>query len=188
MEDRKTSPSPTDGRHLLFPSKDLALLWRIPFPTEIEPDEVEFALRERIKELNCLYGVSQLAERNLRSVDNLLMELVNFLPYSWQYPETTCARVLFKGKTYKSDRFKVTRWRQSSRIYMYHEPVGEVSIVYLEEYPPADASRPDHPVEIIMHNRIAQPADEVLDIDVLLLVTDHVRFHEDRAAFAELNR
>jgi DNA-binding CsgD family transcriptional regulator len=79
-----------------------------------------------------------LAERNLHSLENMLQELVNFLPYSWQYPEVTCARILYKGKTYKSDRFKVTRWRQSSRIYMYHEVVGEVSIFYLEEYPPAD--------------------------------------------------
>jgi len=138
MEDKKTSPSPSDGRYLPFPSKDLALLWRIPFPTEIEPDKVEFALRERIKELNCLYGISQLAERYLHSLDNLLRELVNFLPHSWQYPEVTCARILFKGKSYTSDRFEVTDWRQSAQIYMYHEPVGEVGIFYLEECPPAD--------------------------------------------------
>jgi DNA-binding CsgD family transcriptional regulator len=67
-----------------------------------------------------------------------LQELVNFLPYSWQYPEITCARVLFKRKTFTSDRFKVTNWRQSSRIYMYHEAVGECDIFYLEECPPAD--------------------------------------------------
>jgi len=138
MRNKKTSPSPTDGRHLPFPSKDLALLWRIPFPTETEPNKVESALRERIKELNCLYGISQLAERHLYSLDDLLRELVNFLPYSWQYPEITCARILFKGKTYTSDRFKVTNWRQSSRIYMYHEAVGECGIFYLEECPPAD--------------------------------------------------
>ena len=138
MGKKKIPPSPADVRHLPFPSKDLALLWRIPFPTETEPHEVESALRERIKELNCLYGVSQLAERNLYSLDGLLQELVNFLPYSWQYPEITCARILFKGKTYTSDRFKVTDWRQSSRIYMYHEAMGECGIFYLEECPPAD--------------------------------------------------
>jgi len=138
MEDEKTSLSPSGGRHPPFPSKDLALLWRIPFPTEIEPEEVEFALRERIKELNCLYGVSQLAERYLHSLDGLLQELVNFLPHSWQYPEITCTRILFKGKVYTSDRFKLTNWRQSSRIYMYHEPVGECGVFYLEECPPAD--------------------------------------------------
>jgi len=138
MRNKKTPSSPTDGRHLPFSSKDLALLWRIPFPTEIEPYEIEIALRERIKELNCLYGISQLAERNLSSLDDLLKEFVNFLPHSWQYPEITCARILFKGKTYTSDRFKVTNWRQSSRIYMYHEVVGECGIFYLEECPPAD--------------------------------------------------
>jgi DNA-binding CsgD family transcriptional regulator len=136
MEDKENSPG-KDSR-LPFPSKDLALLWRIPFPTEAEPGEVEAALRERIKELNCLYGVSQLAERYLYSLDDLLQELVYFLPYSWQYPEITCARVLFKGKTFTSDRFKVTNWRQSSRIYMYHEAVGECDIFYLEECPPYD--------------------------------------------------
>ncbi len=137
MENRKNQPS-KDSQRLPFPSKDLALLWRIPFPDEMEPAQIEKALRERIKELNCLYGISQLAERYLYSLDGLLQELVNFLPYAWQYPEVTCARILFKGKTYTSDKFLVTNWRQSSWIYMYHEPVGECTIFYLEERPPAD--------------------------------------------------
>lgn len=127
-----------ESHQMPFPLKELVLLWRIPFPTEIDPEKIEFALRERIKELNCLYGVSQLAERNLYSLDNLLEEIVNFLPYSWQYPDITCARIIFKGQTYTSTSFEVTNWRQSSRIYMYHEAVGEVGIFYLEECPPAE--------------------------------------------------
>jgi len=138
VEDREHSSPPSEGHHLPFPSRDLALLWRIPLPTGNEPDKAELALRERIKELNCLYGVSLLAERNLYSLEGLLQELVNFLPHSWQYPDITCARILFKGKTYTSDGFKVTNWRQSSRIYVYHEPVGECSVFYLEECTPAD--------------------------------------------------
>ncbi len=120
------------------PDKDLFRLWRIPFNHEIEPSKLMIALRERIKELNCLYGMAQLAERHPDSIEDLLRDLVNFLPFSWQYPEITCARILFKGKTYKSKGFKVTKWRQSSRVLMYNEPVGEVSIFYLEECPPAD--------------------------------------------------
>ena len=138
MENKEPSSFPSEGQHLPFPSKDLAFLWRIPVPSGTELDKVELALRERIKELNCLYEISQLSERNLYSLDDLLQKLVNFLPHSWQYPEITCARILFKGKTYTSDKFKMTNWRQSSRIYMYHEPVGECSIFYLEECPPAD--------------------------------------------------
>ncbi|MBN2238201.1 MAG: LuxR family transcriptional regulator [Dehalococcoidales bacterium] len=99
---------------------------------------MDYALRERIKELNCLYGISQLAERYQDSIEDLLQELVNFLPFSWQYPEVTCARILYRGETYTSDRFEVTPWRQSSLIYMYHEAVGECAIFYLEECPPSD--------------------------------------------------
>jgi len=117
---------------------DLRLLWQIPFDQASEPEKVEIALRERIKELNCLYGMTQLAERHSDSIEDFLRELVNFLPPSWQYPEITCARIIFKGRTYKSKGFKVTKWRQPSQIAMYNEPVGEVGVFYLEERPPAD--------------------------------------------------
>jgi DNA-binding CsgD family transcriptional regulator len=138
MGNEEASPLPAGGGYISHLSRDLALLWRIPFNGETGADKLGIALRERIKELNCLYGISQLAERYLHSIDDLLQEMVNFLPYSWQYPEVTCARILFKDKTYTSAGFKVTSWRQTARIYMYHESVGEVGIFYLEECPPAD--------------------------------------------------
>ncbi len=117
---------------------DLTLLWRIQPGEETEPEKVGIALRERIKELNCLYGISQLADRYSDSIDDLLQNLVNFLPLSWQYPEITCARIAFKEKIYKSKGFKVTKWRQSSQILLYNEPAGEVAIFYLEERPASD--------------------------------------------------
>ncbi len=135
---KKKTVKVVESKEIGFPSTELARLWRIPFSEETEISKVEKALHERIKELNCLYGVSQLAERHFNSLDNMLEELVNFLPHSWQYPDITCARIVFKGNTYKSDGFKVTEWRQSSRIYVYSEPVGEVAMFYLEERPPAD--------------------------------------------------
>ena len=118
--------------------KELFNLWRIPFYNEVDPSKLVVALRERIKELNCLYGITYLAERHSDSIEDLLRELVLFLPYSWQYPEITCAKIIFEGKTYKSKGYKSSKWRQSARILMFNEPVGEVIISYLEERPPAD--------------------------------------------------
>ncbi|MFC2035417.1 helix-turn-helix transcriptional regulator [Chloroflexota bacterium] len=135
---KKKIVSNNETDYMGLPNTELARLWRIPFNYETEQLKVENALNERIKELNCLYGVSKLAERYFNSFDNLLEELVNFLTLSWQYPFITCARIIFKGNTYKSEGFKVTEWRQSSRIYVYSEPVGEVAIFYLDECPPAD--------------------------------------------------
>ncbi len=118
--------------------KELEFLLPIPDSDETDPAKIEIALHERIKELNCLYGISLLAERYGDSIDDLLRNLVKILPPSWQYPEITCAKIVFKGKTYKSHGFKVTKWRQSSRIFMYNEPVGEVEVLYLEGCPPED--------------------------------------------------
>jgi DNA-binding CsgD family transcriptional regulator len=115
----------------------LSFLWQIPHDNLDDPEKVGRALRERVKELNCLYGMTQLAEYHNDSFEDFLKNLVNFLPPSWQYPEVTCARIVFKGKTYKSNGFKVTRWRQISPITMYREPAGEVGVFYLEERPPA---------------------------------------------------
>ena len=128
----------TDIKGFQNSTKSLSRLWQIPFNNEIGPSNLEIALRERIKELNCLYGITRLAEYHSDSIDDLLRDLVNFLPFSWQYPEITCARIMFKGKTYKSREFRVTKWRQMSRILIYNEPAGEVVMFYLEERPPAD--------------------------------------------------
>jgi len=118
--------------------EELSELWRIPLRDGIEPSRLISELRERIKELNCLYGIAQLAEKYSNSIDELLNELVNFLPHSWQYPELTCCRIVFEGKTYKSRTFALTKWRQSSQIFIYNEPAGEVTICYNEECPAAD--------------------------------------------------
>jgi DNA-binding CsgD family transcriptional regulator len=113
--------------------------WRIHHDLELkEPDLIAGALRERIKELNCLYGIAQLAERYSESIEELLNHLVELLPLSWQYPDITCARIVFDGRTYKSRRFRVTAWRQESQVLVYNEPLGEVAIFYLEARAPAD--------------------------------------------------
>jgi DNA-binding CsgD family transcriptional regulator len=120
------------------PVNYLPHLWPIPFNNETEASKIENALRERIKELNCLYGIAYLSEVHSDSIDDLLKDLVNILPLSWQYPEITSVRILFKEKTFKNKGFKSSKWRQMSRISVYNEPVGEVTIFYTDERPPSD--------------------------------------------------
>ena len=138
MAGAKSSSDHTDLSASLYPEKELKFLLPVPQKSEIDPAKVEVALLERIKELNCMYGMAILAERYSDSIEDFLRNLVNILPPSWQYPEITCARILFDEKTYKSRGFNSSKWRQSSRILMYNEPMGEVEVFYLEERPPED--------------------------------------------------
>ena len=138
MKGEKSSQLEKNSGKFQIPIKDLALLRRIPFTYETEQSKVEIALRERIKELNCLYGISQLAQRHSDSIEDFLADLVNFLPHAWQFPEITCAQVRFREQVFKGKGFRRTKWLQSSQIFLYNEPVGEIEIVYTKECPPSD--------------------------------------------------
>ena len=110
--------------------------WRLTPLEESEPSKLERALHERTKELNCLYALAQLDRQSPDALDEVLQRVANTLPPSWQYPEITCARIVFQDQTYKSGGFKVSKWRQVAQIVLHNEPVGEVAVFYREERPP----------------------------------------------------
>jgi DNA-binding CsgD family transcriptional regulator/FtsZ-binding cell division protein ZapB len=130
--------SPTSKRGGAASGTELAPgRWRVAPTVASEPSQLERALHERIKELNCLYGLAQLAGHSPDSIDELLARVVDTLPPSWQYPDIACARIVFQEKTYRSRGFRVSKWRQTARILLHNEPAGEVAVFYREERPPA---------------------------------------------------
>jgi DNA-binding NarL/FixJ family response regulator len=99
---------------------------------------VEVALQERIKELNCLYGMARLAEQHDDSIEEFLKSLVDFLPQSWRYEDVARARIVFRGKTFESKNFAWTDWRQTAQIRIGGETAGNVTILYVQARPAAD--------------------------------------------------
>jgi PAS domain S-box-containing protein len=95
-------------------------------------------LGERVKELNCLFGISKVIERQDLSWGELFQGIVNLIPHAWQYPEITCARVIFEGEEFRTEDFRETIWRQTSIITLHGERTGTVEVFYLEERPEAD--------------------------------------------------
>ena len=78
-------------------------------------------LGERVKELNCLYGISNLVHRPDISLEELLRGTVDLIPSSWQYPEVTCARITLDGRECRTESFRETAWRQTSNIIVNGE-------------------------------------------------------------------
>ena len=93
------------------------------------------ALGERVKELRCLYAMSNLVEKHGSSLDKSLSDIVEVIPPAWQYPEITCARIKIGDQVFVSERFKETRWRQSSRITVKDKKTGSLDVFYLEKRP-----------------------------------------------------
>jgi PAS domain S-box-containing protein len=95
-------------------------------------------LRERIKELNCLYGISKLVETSGISLDQILQGTADLLPPAWRYPETACARIVLEDQEFKTENFRETPWRQVCDIKLRGERIGSVEACYLEERPESD--------------------------------------------------
>ncbi len=98
----------------------------------------EHDLNKRVKELKCIYGVADIAERQDITLAELYQGVVNLLPAGWQYPEITCARITLNGKEFKTDNHQETNWKQSCDIKVDGDKVGTVEINYLEERPEID--------------------------------------------------
>lgn len=133
MKTNDDMPMPESGHLQATPPPSRQ--WRLPPSVESHPTKVGHALRERIKELNCLYAVAHLAEQHPRSLDALLQGVVDILPPSWQYPDITCARITFDGRSVTTRDFRVTRWRQQAQIIVHSEGVGMVEVFYREDMP-----------------------------------------------------
>jgi two-component system NtrC family sensor kinase len=87
-------------------------------------------LRERIKELTCLYGIDKVAGRPGILLDEFLGEIVELLPPGWQYPEITCARIVLDDRSYFTRNFTTSPYRQAAEIVVHDTPRGVVEIFY----------------------------------------------------------
>ncbi len=96
------------------------------------------ALNERVKELNCLYSITNLVRDKNLSFNDTIKKIADFLPQAWQYPKITCARITINGTEYKTENFKETKWSQVSNIIADEKKLGSLEIYYLEERPEID--------------------------------------------------
>ena len=77
---------------------------------------ISHRLQERIKELNCLYDISSFRDATDFSMDVVLQAVVDFIPPAIQFPEITCARVIFGDYEIKNKNFRDTKWKISCEI------------------------------------------------------------------------
>ena len=101
----------------------------------IERNKLFHDIGERVKELNCLYDISKLAENRESSIESVLQGATDLMPSSWQHPGDTCARVIFDDCEYLSSKFQETPWKQEAPMLFSGEQNGIIQIFYTKEFP-----------------------------------------------------
>lgn len=95
-------------------------------------------LLERVKELSCLYGISELISTSGNDLDEVMRGIVDLIPQSWQFPEITAGRISILDTEYKTDNHRPSPWAQSAPIRNGEMDIGFVEVSYLEEKPMSD--------------------------------------------------
>jgi signal transduction histidine kinase len=116
-----------------FFTKDEMALYEnfvLPLGLVLSNQRSQAALRERVKELTCLYGIAQAVERYGTSLENILESTVNLIPPAWQYPEITQGRVTLDGQCYATPGFKARPYRQTADIVVKGKKRGSIEVVY----------------------------------------------------------
>ena len=88
-------------------------------------------LKEREKELKCLYKVNEIIKENL-PIDKFLMEIVKHIWGGWQYPVILRAKIQFEDKIYKEEGWTETEWMQSADIIIDDKVSGKIEVFYTQ--------------------------------------------------------
>ncbi|HHH76546.1 MAG TPA: PAS domain S-box protein, partial [Phycisphaerae bacterium] len=99
-----------------------------------EREKLLHDMKERIKEIRCLYTVANMVAECV-SLKDLFTSVSAILPSAWHYPDITRSRVIFDGHEYACQNFNLTRWKQSANIVVGGKILGSVDVCYLEERP-----------------------------------------------------
>jgi len=88
-------------------------------------------LQQRLKHLNCLYGLSKIVNRQEIPLEQIFQETVSLIRDAYKYPNAMCVRINFDGIQYKTDNFKKSELSRKTQIKAHEEIVGALEVYHL---------------------------------------------------------
>lgn len=93
------------------------------------------ALRERVKELTCLYAIAQVLESAEGPVSQTLADIARLLPPAWQFPEALVARIRIDETESVTGDIGRAVYRQEAPVIVDDALRGLVEVGYAEDRP-----------------------------------------------------
>ncbi len=117
------------------------------------PASPEWQLRERVKELECLFEISRALRRADTALEPVLARIVEVIPGGFQYPEHASARIRLGGSCRQTARFAESPIHLSAPIAIPGD-AGSVDVCYPPEITGIDPD-PFLPEEVRLLEKIA---------------------------------
>ena len=138
---------------------------------EAELEQRTRTLQERVKELECLYGVARLTQQPELPA-RALKQIVQNLKAAYQYSDVTCARITLQGTVHATGDFSQVVDAQRSAIELDDQIVGWVEVGYLQARPR------------VQQGPFLKEERHLIDA-IARLLADNLLRRRDRAALAE---
>ena len=96
-------------------------------------------LRERNKELEGIYQITQLINNPEKSVNSVLQQSIEILANSYLYSDNSCGRLTWKNQVYITKGFQETSWKQKVEFDLSRNlGILMIEIFYTTELPQGD--------------------------------------------------
>ncbi|HQL69243.1 MAG TPA: hypothetical protein PLA77_00300, partial [Bacteroidales bacterium] len=89
--------------------------------------------KERLKELACINQTTAIIKAG-KSIDETLQQIADIMPAAWQYPEFTCARIVFDMNEYRTKDFSASNWQLTQLFTTIDNKSGRVEVYYSKEF------------------------------------------------------
>ncbi len=119
----------TVNRHMSYSE----VFYRFAFTDVSTEKTYEHHLTERVKELDCLYKFSNLLQNTRITIDDLLQSAVVLLPVAMQYPEKSCARIIYNEIQYRSQSFFESDLKITAALKIKDKSIGQLEVMYVAE-------------------------------------------------------
>ncbi len=108
------------------------------FGIAIEWRNRQVVLRERVKELDCLYGITRLVAHAGSSLDELLQKVTELLPPAWLYPDVAAARIRLDDRSYSTSGAQDMIHKMTADVIVDDSRRGSVEVGYTVDKPRID--------------------------------------------------
>lgn len=96
----------------------------------ISDRRAQFSLRERVKELSCLYEINKIIQNKQNSFDEVIQSIADLLPSAFLLPEYASARISILSKEYRSKNFIESNINIKRPIKVWGDESGFIEITY----------------------------------------------------------
>ncbi len=101
----------------------------------LRDDNILENLREREKELNCLYKVDEILSNHQLSPAETFEAVVRIMPSGWRFPELCRVKLIFNGVSYQTPGFVSSPISELCDIRVGNKAVGNIEVVYVQVVP-----------------------------------------------------